>query len=130
MLTRRGFPISEMNKGNPSSSTSLLIVENRRLCTCDAAALWRKHYWLYWKSSWSLCTNIEEIDDESVIKLSVWKKKEFENRRLAFGIFLGVYREKTNREKTLIYYGLARDVINYFIVPFCLEIGTLYTWYL
>ena len=63
-----------------------------------------------WNSSWYIGTKIEEIDDELVIKLSVWKKKSKSVTNLVWSTHL----EITDREKE----GIERkcNFINYFIV--------------
>ena len=91
----------------------LRIAENRRLCSfpvCCGSNLRIKKILIIARNESLLHTmyiisnRSEEIDEELVRKLSVWKKRSL-NRRLAFG-YTG-QREKMNIEKRIFYYEFA-----------------------
>ena len=50
-----------------------------------------------WTSSWYIGTKIEEIDDELVIKLSVWKKRSWNRRRTLLDLPSSKYPDRENR---------------------------------
>ena len=103
-------------KGHPGRST-LRIGGNRRLCPFSACCGGSMGEYCQlcdkWKSSWYIgtCTKIEEIDDELVIKLSVWTKKS----KSVLNLVWSTHLEIPDREKG----GIERkdNFINYFIVP-------------
>ena len=92
----------------------LRIAENRRLCSfpvCCGSNLRIKKILIIARNESLLHTmyiisnRSEEIDEELVRKLSVWKKRSL-NRRLAFG-YTGQREKKMNIEKRIFYYEFA-----------------------